>query len=208
MTSELRAYIESTTDLEPNLARAYEDAEEFGLDAPDVLTGQLLTTLVANARAQAAIAVTPALNVAGLYLLAGLTEYGILTCIDPEPEHQRLAKLIFREAGYPHTRIRFLPSRPLDVMGRLANKSYQIIYAEVAPMDITTLVDAALPLLSPGGSLVLPDVLFDGTLTDETRRDPDTRAIREADEYIRSLSGAHVCRLPLGTGMTIVTKMQ
>ncbi len=208
MTVELRTYIESTTTLEPNLARAYQDAEEFGLDAPDVLIGQLLTTLVANSQAQSAIAVTPALNVAGLYMLAGLNDLGILTCIDPEAEHQRLAKLIFREAGYSPTRIRFLPSRPLDVMGRLANESYQIIYAEVSPMDLKSLIDAALPLLCPGGSLVLPDVLFDGTLADASRRDRDTIAAREADEYLLGLDNVHVTRLPLGSGLTIVTKFQ
>ena len=75
------------------------------------------------------------LAVLGLYVLAGMPDNGILTCIDPEAEHQRSAKEAFREAGYAPSRGRFLPSRPLEVMGRLANDAYQVIYADVAALD-------------------------------------------------------------------------
>ena len=207
MTDELRFYLESTIDLDPNLEQAYEDAHEFGLPVPDIVTGRLLTTLTAATQAQAAITVTPAANVVGLYLLAGLGNNGILTCIDPEPEHQQFARQAFRAPGYSPSRIRFLPSRPIDVMGRLASHSYQLIYAEVSPVDLKALVNTALPLLTPGGSIILPDVLFGGALIDEARTDRDTVAAREADEYICALEGVYVTRLPLGSGMTIITKL-
>lgn len=202
----LRDYIESTTTVGDVLAAACEDAQEFGLALPDTMTGALLTTLAATARAQGAIAVTPAAGVVGLHLLAGLSDSGILTCIDPEPEHQKRAKQTFRDAGYSPSRIRFLPSRPLDVMGRLAADSYNIVYGEVSPVDLKAFTDAALPLLATGGVLVLADSLLDGTLADATRKDRDTVAAREADEYISSLDNVIVARLPLGAGITLVTK--
>ena len=203
MTDELRFYLESTTDLNPTLEQAYEDAHEFGLPVPDIVTGRLLTTLTAATQAQAAIAA----NVVGLYLLAGLGTNGILTCVAPEPEHQRFARQAFRSAGYSPSRIRFLPSRPLDVMGRLASHSYQLIYAEISPVDLKALVNTALPLLTTGGSIILPDVLFSGALIDEFRATRAMIAAREADEYICALEGVYVTRLPLGSGMTIITKL-
>ncbi len=206
VTAELRAYIENTSSSSVHLTAAREAAAEFGLVVPDVMTGQLLTTLAASCQAQGAIAVTPAANVVGLYLLAGLADSGILTCIDPEPEHQKLSKETFRSAGYSPSRIRFLPSRPLDVMSRLATESYQLIFGEVSPIDMRAFVNAALPLLTPGGSVILADTLFDGTLSDTSRKDRETIAARETDEYIRSLDDVHVTRLPLGAGLTIVTK--
>lgn len=202
----LRDYIESTAIVGDVLAAACEDAQEFGLALPDTMTGALLTTLAATARAQGAIAVTPAAGVVGLHLLAGLSNSGILTCIDPEPEHQKRAKQTFRDAGYSPSRIRFLPSRPLDVMGRLAADSYNIVYGEVSPVDLKAFTDAALPLLATGGVLVLADSLLDGTLADATRKDRDTVAAREADEYISSLDNVIVARIPLGAGITLVTK--
>ncbi len=205
----LRNYVESTTDIDPTLATAREDAAEFGLPVPDEVTGQLLTTFAATTNGEGstgAIAVTPAAGLVGLYILRGLQDRTTLTCIDPETEHQRQAKTIFREAGYSPSRFRFLPSRPLDVMGRLSSNSYQLVFGQVSPMDLKAFIDAAWPLLRPGGILVLADALLDGTVADATRKDRDTVAAREADEHVLSLKSAHVARLPLGAGLTLVTK--
>lgn len=206
----LRTYIESTTETPEALAEARRDAEEFGLPVPDEVTGQLLSTLAASAAAEKsadAVAITPAASVVGLYLLRGLRERGTLTCIDPEAAHQKQARTIFRAAGYSPSRVRFLPSRPLDVMGRLATDAYQLVYAEVPPMELSAVITASWPLLHTGGTLVLPDALLDGTLADESRRDRDTVAAREADDQVRGLSDALVTRLPLGGGLTLVTKV-
>ncbi|QTH60786.1 class I SAM-dependent methyltransferase [Corynebacterium hindlerae] len=205
----LRTYIFDTTESTPALETALQHAEEFGLRVPDAITGSLLATLAAGAAtpaASGAIAVTPAASVIGLYLLKGLGDSGHLTCIDPESEHQRHAKSCFQEAGYKSSSFRFLPSRPLEVMGRLANDSYQFVYGDVAPVDQRAFVDAAWPLLASGGVLVLADSLLDGTLADATRTDRDTVAARETDAYLREMPGALVTRLPLGAGLTIVTK--
>lgn len=205
----LRNYVESTTETDPAVARAREDAAEFNLPTPDEMTGQLLSTLAATTNGEGstgAIAITPAAGLVGLYILRGLREGSTLTCIDPESEHQRQAKVLFREAGYSTSRVRFLLSRPLDVMSRLANDSYQLVFAQVSPMDLKALFDAAWPLLRQGGTLVLADALLDGTVSDETRKDRDTVAAREADEYVRSIEGALITRLPLGAGLTLITK--
>lgn len=206
----LRTYIESTTDVPEALTAARRDAEEFGLTVPDEMTGQLLATLAATTgsapSSTGAVAVTPAAGVVGLYILRGLGEKRTLTCIDPEVEHQNQARTVFREAGYAPSRVRFLPSRPLDVMGRLAAGAYQLVYAEVPPVELPAVIEAGWPLLTPGGTLVLADALLDATLADESRRDRDTTAARAADELARSLEGALVTRLPLGAGLTLITK--
>lgn len=207
----LRSFIESTSEVSEALTSARAHAEEYGLPVPDESTGQLLSTLAAvssgtTSRPQA-VAITPAASVVGLYLLAGMSENGILTCIDPEAEHQASAKQTFRDAGYSSSRGRFLPSRPLDIMGRLANDTYQVIYAEVPALDMPALVKAAWPLLHQHGTLVLANSLLDGTVADSSRTDRDTAAAREADETARSLEGAAVTRLPYGAGLTLVTKL-
>lgn len=207
----LRSFIESTSEVSEALTSARAHAEEYGLPVPDESTGQLLSTLAAvssgtTSRPQA-VAITPAASVVGLYLLAGMSENGILTCIDPEAEHQASAKQTFRDAGYSSSRGRFLPSRPLDIMGRLANDTYQVIYAEVPALDMPALVKAAWPLLHQHGTLVLANSLLDGTVADSSRTDRDTVAAREADEIARSLEGAAVTRLPYGAGLTLVTKL-
>ena len=142
----LRSYITDTTVIDNALAAAQQDAEEFGLAAPDAAAGSLLSALAASYIDEAgvgAIAVTPAAGVVGLYLLRGLGLTGTLTCIDPETEHQRQARTNFMAAGYKPNQFRFLPSRPLEVMSRLAADSYHVVYGDIRPSDYRAFIDAA-----------------------------------------------------------------
>ena len=206
----LRSYIETTSEASQALSGARDHAAEYGLPVPDESTGQLLTTLTAASTGSTerpqAVAITPAANVVGLYVLAGMPDNGILTCIDPEAEHQRSAKTAFREAGYAPSRGRFLPSRPLEVMTRLAARSYSLIYAEIAPADAPTLVDEALELLEPGGLIILADILLDGTIANPARKDRDTAAARRLDESLRDREDIYLSRLPLGAGMVLISR--
>ncbi len=209
----LQAYIQATSSLSQPLADAYDHAQEFGLPAPDASFGQLLSTLAAAASNRCgektqAIVISPAASVVGLYLLQGLADNGILSCIDPEAEHQAHAKTVFRAAGYKPGRVRFLPARPLDVIGRLATQAYQIIYADVDVMDAQPLLSAAWPLLSQGGTLIIAHSLLDGTIGDTTRVDRATQAARDLDAYVRTeLEDALITRLPLDSGTTLITKL-
>lgn len=229
--SSLSEYIEGKQQQGP-LIDARSDASEFSLPTPSVAVGELLGTLAAAAGsagaasagaagaaagpATGAVAITPAAGVVGLHILAGLPEKASLTCIDPEADHQARAKVAFRDAGYGASRARFLPSRPLDVLGRLATGAYHLVYADVDPVDLPAVVEAAWPLLSPGGTLVLSGSLLDATITDPTRKDRATLAAREADELVDKLAASEaegfegesavVTRLPLDSGITLVTR--
>jgi len=211
--SSLNEYISTAAgrsgqpELQAALDAARADADEYGLSAPSVALGSLLGTLAASGEG-GAVAMTPAAGVVGLHILAGLPEKSNLTCIDPEADHQARAKATFRDAGFGPSRTRFLPSRPLDVLGRLATESYHLVVADVEAVDLPAAIEAAWPLLTPGGTLVLLGSLLDGTLVDASRTDRITTAAREADALVDTLEGALVTRLPLDAGVTLVTRIQ
>ncbi|WP_051072423.1 O-methyltransferase [Corynebacterium caspium] len=193
------------------LAEAREYATEFGLVTPDEATGSLLASLAATAQpagVTGAIVVSPAACVVGLYLLRGVGEKQTITCIDPEAEHIRRAQKAFRAAGQSSAKARTLTARPLEVLSRMAPEAYQLVYADISPMDIKAMIETALPLLCPGGSLVLGDALLDATITDKTRTDRYTVAAREAFQFANALdpSAYVVTHLPLGAGLTLITR--
>ncbi len=192
------------------LDRARTDAEENYLSVPGAALGSLVTTLAAaGASSHGAVVVTPAAGVVGLHILHGLPEKATLTCIDPEAEHQAGAREAFKLGGFTSAKARFLTARPLDVMSRLAPASYHLVYADVAPVELSALVDSAWPLLAPGGTLVIADSLLDGTVADPTRRDRDTEAARAFAEDVdkrAAVDGALVTRLPLDGGVTLLTR--
>ena len=125
---------------------------------------------------------------------------------DGDPAHQKLARDSFQRAGIPASRHRFLPSRPLDVLSRLAPGAYDLIYADVSPAEIETFRERAWPLLSDGGVLVFAGVLLDGTIADESRRDRDTVAAREAEQHLLEREDALATRMPIGAGAIALIK--
>ncbi|GAB3080517.1 class I SAM-dependent methyltransferase [Corynebacterium aquatimens] len=192
------------------IAAARAEATERGLAAPSPVVGGLLSTLAASGAAAGtgtgAVAITPSAGVVGLHMLAGLPDKATVTCIDPDADRHARAKTSFRDAGYSPSRARFLPATPLDVLGRLAADSYHLIYADVEPVDMQATIDAVWPLLTRGGTLVLAQSLLDGTVADASRIDRDTIAARSANDYADSFEGAVVTRLPLDSGLTLITR--
>ena len=201
------------------LNAAVEAADEFALIIPDAITAEYLEFTASHYGAAAskddrqpnAIVMSPACGVLGLLLARGFqnegTMNGHLTCIEPEVQHQQLAREAFAQATLRPSSFRFLPSQPLNVVSRLTNDFYDIAVAECAVEDLSATVTATLPALRPGGVLILLDSLLDGLVADKSRTDRDIVAAREADEAIRAMPGARVARLPLGAGMTLVTKL-
>lgn len=213
----VRTYINGTAASDENLDRARTAAAEFGLLCPDATTGEFLAFLAARATGPAqpgAVVMSPACGVIGLHLFAGFQgvgrePVGHVTCIDPDAQHQKLAREAFTSVGLRPTAFRFVPSAPLDGIGRLATDSYEIIVADVDPELLSAAVDASLPALRPGGVLVLLDSLLDGAPGDPARTDRQTDGARAAESHLRELVDAgtvSTARLPLGAGMTVITR--
>ena len=98
-------------------------------------------------------------------------------------------------------------SSDLDmVLGRLAPGAYDLIYADVAPAEVAAFRERAWPLLSDGGVLIFAGVLLDGTIADESRRDRDTVAAREAEQHLLEREDALVTRMPIGAGAIALIK--
>lgn len=207
----VRDYVNNSVDADESLAEARNAAAEYGLMTPDAMTGEFLTFLSAKVTTPSptAVVMSPAFGVIGLHVFAGFSAGptgGHVTCIDPEVQHQILARQAFTAAGVRSTAYRFLPSAPLVGLSRLATASYDLIVSQSAVEHLTATVDAALPVLRDGGVLVLLDSLLDGTLADPDHTDRQSRAARDAEEHLADLAGITVSRLPLGAGSTVITK--
>src|ERR1044072_2891990 len=81
------------------VAAARDRAVETGAGAVTPAVGALLSVLAKISGAKAVVEVGTGAGVSGLWLLSGMRDDGVLTTIDVEPEHQRIAKQAFTEAG-------------------------------------------------------------------------------------------------------------
>lgn len=176
-------------------------AHEVGVAAVSPGVGAVLRLLAAAGSAKAVAEIGTGAGVSGLWLLAGMRSDGVLTTIDSETEHQRIARRQFAEAGYASSRTRLISGQALDVLPRLADSAYDLVFVDSEPAEFMSCAVEAARLLRPGGVLVVNGALAEGRIGDPAARDPRTvairevvRALREGDEWLPAL-------LPTGDGL-------
>lgn len=141
--------------------------------------GALLTFLAAAIKARSVVEIGTGAGVSGLYLLRGMATDGVLTSIDLEAEHQRLAKEAFTEAGIAAGRARLITGRALDVLPRLTDGAYDLVFGDAAKGEYGDYLGEALRLLRPGGIVAFDNALWHGRVPDASARDAETVAVRE-----------------------------
>jgi predicted O-methyltransferase YrrM len=188
------------------LAAARAQAGEVGLTPVGPAAGAALRFIAAAGNAKAVVEVGTGTGVSGVWLLRGMRTDGVLTTIDIEGEHQRVARRVFAEAGFAPSRTRIITGRALDVLPRLADGAYDMIFIDHDVNEYARGMGAAGRLLRPGGVVVLGAALAGGKVADPAVRDPDTvtlrevvKALREAEEWIPAL-------LPTGDGLLCAVK--
>ena len=182
-------------------AAARERADDSGAGAVTPAVGALLSVLAKLANAKAVVEVGTGVGVSGLWLLSGMRDDGVLTTIDVEPEHQRLAKQAFGEAGVGPSRTRLISGRAQDVLTRLADESYDLVFIDADPVDQPQFVTEGVRLLRSGGAIVIHRAALGGRAGDATAHDRDVVAVREAARLIAEDERLTPVLIPLGDGL-------
>jgi predicted O-methyltransferase YrrM len=202
----VRDYLESFITEDGLLAAARERAEEWGCApiAPD--SGAALRFLASALAARAVVEVGTGAGISGLWLLRGMTSDGVLTSIDVEPEHQRAARQTFVEAGFPPSRYRLIMGQPLDVLPRLTDGGYDLVFVDAAEPECPRYLEAGVRLLRPGGVIAFDNALRSGTVADSAYRDPSCTALRGIGAMVRDDETLIPLMLPLGDGLLLALR--
>ena len=194
-------YADAYVPEDPVLAAARHRASEVGVVPVAAGVGAALRLLAAAAAARSVVELGTGTGVSGVWLLRGMAADGVLTTIDTEAEHQRLARETFREAGYAGPRVRTITGRALDVLPRLADGSYDLVFCDAAKPENADYLSEAIRLLRPGGIVAFDNALWSGRVADPSARDPDTVALRELGRLVRDDDRLVAALLPAGDGL-------
>ena len=187
-------------------ASARERADDSGAGAVTPAVGALLSVLAKLAGAKAVVEVGTGAGVSGLWLLSGMRTDGVLTTIDVEPEHQRLAKQAFVEAGIGPSRTRLIGGRAQDVLTRLADDSYDLVFIDAEPVDQPQFVVEGVRLLRSGGAIVVHRAALGGRAGDASAADKEVSAVREAARLIAEDERLTPVLVPLGDGLLVAAR--
>ena len=178
-------------------------AAEMGVGAVDAPTGATLRLLAAAASAKAVIELGTGAGVSSLWLLSGMRPDGILTSVDAESEHQRQAKASLAEAGIASGRARLIHGRALEVVPRLSDAAYDLLFCDASRSENLDYLAAALRLLRPGGLVVFAAALGGGRLAEPSARDAETVGLRELAKAVRDEPRLVASVLPVGAGLLV-----
>ena len=200
------SYAEAFVAEDDLLAAARSRAEEVGVAPVGPGVGAALRFLASVLDARAVVEIGTGTGVSGLWLLRGMRADGVLTTVDIETEHQRLARQTFTEAGVPTQRARTISGAALDVLPRLTDGHYDIVFCDGDKTEYAAYLTEALRLLRPGGVVAFDNALWHDKVADPAQRDPETVSIRDLVKAVAAHEELTPLLLPVGDGLLLAKK--
>lgn len=188
------------------LTAARARSDEVGVTPIGSGAGAALCFLASVLEARAVVEIGTGTGVSGVWLLRGMRSDGVLTTVDVEAEHQRLARESFKEAGVAPQRARTIAGSALDVLPRLTDGHYDLVFADGDKREYGAYLTEALRLLRPGGVVAFDNALWHGKVADPAVRDDETVAIRDLVQQVAATEGLVPVLLPVGDGLLLAKK--
>jgi predicted O-methyltransferase YrrM len=196
----LRDHVESYLGEDDVLVSARADAARSGCVPIGPDAGAALRFLAATIGARAVVEIGTGTGVSGLWLLRGMAPDGTLTSIDIDPEHQRVARSVFLAAGYGPSRLRLINGMGLEVLPRLTDAVYDLVFVDAGPADYPRYLEEAVRLLRDGGIVVFAGALG-ASVVDPNGSDVGIAGPRDVGRQVREDERLVPVLLPLGDGL-------
>ena len=190
----------------PDIALMRQHSLEVGVEPISPAMGAQLGVLAATTGPSNIIEIGTGLGVSGLWLLSGAPE-AILTTIDSELDYQTVARKGFTDAGVAANRIRLIGGRAQDVLPRMNEGSYDIVFIDADPTNVIEHVEHGLRLARRGGTVVVAHALWRGRVADPAVRDDTVAGFRMLLREIASSDAVLSALSPVGDGLLQMTKL-
>ena len=196
-------YAETWLPEEDFVSEARDKADELGCTPIGRGAATALTVIAALLEAKAVVEVGTGAGISGLALLRGMRPEGILTSVDVEAENQRVARTTFNAAGVSPARTRLITGRALEVLPRLTDGGYDIVFIDGDKSEYSAYLDQAVRLLRPGGVVAFDNALWHDKVADPAQRDPQTIDLRALVTAVRDDERFTPSLLPVGDGLLV-----
>jgi predicted O-methyltransferase YrrM len=171
--------------------------------------GQFLGLMVELMNAKLAVEVGVFTGYSALAVARCLPSDGKLIACDVSEDYTRMARRYWREAGVEHKiDLRLAPA--IETLDRLLQEGHEgtvdFAFIDADKQNYDLYYEQLLKLLRPGGLLGIDNVLWHGSVVDPNVSDDETEAIRRLNQKISTDTRVSVSMLPIGDGLSLVTK--
>lgn len=199
-------FAEDFVPLPEHISASRDEAISWGVEAITPGTVTALTLMARLVGARTVVEIGTGTGTSGLALFAGMTDDGILTSIDPAGDRQQAARAAFGAAGLPSNRFRLISGVPLEVLPKLRDGAYDMVFINGDRLEYVEYIAQALRLLRHGGLVLVNEALWHGLVADEDNEDDETVIIREALQSVSDTEEFTSALLPVGGGILAAIK--
>ena len=212
INEELAVYIRGVSLREPEILRRLREETAQRPDAHMQLSpeqGQFLGMLVRLMGARRALEAGVYTGLSSLHVALSLPRDGRLIACDVDAESTAIARRYWREAGVAD-KIDLRIGPAADTLDALLQEgaagSFDFTLVDADKESYQRYYELVLKLLRPGGLVAFDNVLWHGTVIDDSVQDADTRAIREFNAKLHGDDRIWLSLVPLGDGLTLALK--
>jgi predicted O-methyltransferase YrrM len=201
-------YADYVFEDEPLILARTNAADLGGTEPVSPAVGAALRFIASAVAARTTVEIGTGCGSSGIWLLRGMRPGGALTSVDTEPEYHRMARQAFAQAGFAANQSRLILGRALDVLPRLSDGAYDMVFCDADNAYYPDYLTAAVRLLRPGGVVAFNNALADSSVSGDSRDsgfsgvsgEPDVASMVRDDERLVPML------LPLGDGLLAAVK--
>jgi predicted O-methyltransferase YrrM len=179
---------------------------ELGIDAVTPAMGAQLALLAAASSCRSILEIGTGAGVSGLWLLRG-APLAVLSSIDVEFDHQQVARTAFADADVPANRIRLITGTAAQVLPRMNDGAYDVVFIDADPESLLDYVEHGLRVARRGGIVAVAHALWRGRVADPAARDDTVADYRTLLATIAESSAVAAALSTAGDGLLQLVKL-
>jgi caffeoyl-CoA O-methyltransferase len=203
---EIERYATERTSPFPPFMAAIAERTRAELRAPQMLAGELqgrfLEFLTFALKARGVLELGTYSGYSALAMAAGMAPGGVVITCESDSTHAEVARANIAASPYA-SMIDVREGPALDTVAELSGP-FDLIFIDADKVNYPHYYEACLPLLDPGGLMLLDNMLRDGEVLDPAGGDEGTRVLAELNDRIAADERVVQILLPLRDGVTMV----
>lgn len=189
------------------LAEMEAHAAEHRVPIADPEVALFLEITARSIKAKKALEIGMAIGYSVIHLARGMGDDGVVVTIEPSDEMIKAASGYFERANLSD-RVQIKRGTALDVMPHLTD-TFDLLYLDAVKEEYAQYLDLGLPLLRPGGVVIVDNLLWGGRVAQPASANDEssTIALREFNPYFINHPQLRSEILSVGDGLGYAVKI-
>jgi len=192
---------------DPLMRELEELCERDGIPLIEPDTGRFLSVMVSGMLAGSILELGTAYGYSALCMARAQPETGRIWTIDPDKRRTAIARSFFERAGVAD-RIEIIEQPALDVLPKMAQRQYDIVFIDALKEEYAEYLRLALPHVKRSGLVIVDNLLWHhrAAAPQADTDDESTKSIRRFNKTFVTHPDLNAVVLPIGDGIGVGSK--